>query len=131
MSYILEFTEFDPLNLVPGGALQDTTGSFSDKGFTINNGLSEGTKVDMFNFTTEHVGEFAMDPYSSGYIWNVNWGSDSTHETTPIAVYFAGGGITFYILDPNDENHLTGISSGTFNFPATFTPTNIVTNYRF
>jgi hypothetical protein len=115
------------------GGIEDPSGSFSGTGFTINAGATGGgSGVAMTSLTTYDDNQFNASPYNNGYIWNVAWGASSTPSTTPVAMYYNGTGsnaITFWILDPTDMTYMTALNSGTFNFPAVFTPTTTITSF--
>ena len=67
---------------------------------------------------------------NQGYVWNVTWGSGSTISTGLVKFGFYGPGQYFDIqtIDPTDTNYLQQntnngtVLTGTFLFPATFTP---------
>ena len=83
----------------------------------------------MSNLTPSDDAQFAANPNSIGYIWNVYWAAGSTYTTTPVAMYYNGANtITFWILDP--ANQTVAVPSGTFNYPATFVSTSTPTSFN-
>ena len=133
---VLTFSEFDQGGLNPGQDIEDQTGSFNPTvGFTINDGANisgvGGSGVEMSNLTPSDDAQFAANPNSIGYVWNVYWAAGSTYTTTPVAMYYGGPGshtITFWILDP--ANQTVAVPSGTFNYPATFVSTSTPTSFN-
>lgn len=124
------FSEFNPSGLIPGNNIEDSSGSFSGIGFTINN--ANATGVSMTNLSSENQAFFSGNAYSNGYIWTANWAAGSTYASTPVAMYtgFSGpGSIVFWIIDPADPSYSSGVT-GTFNYPVTFVPTSNSTNFQ-
>ena len=135
--FIVPFSAFTA-PLVPGNQIEDGSGSFSGFGFTINDGAANGSGVAMANVDPTLFDDFVNSgyfthtsgvPFNTGYIWNVAWGAGSTYTTTPVALYnFNTNTLVYWILTPG--NYTTPISSGTFNFPATFTSTSTPTTFN-
>lgn len=125
---VITFSEFDQNALSGGQALEDPEGTFNvPVGFTIGGGVSG---VAMYNLTTETVNALTAEaPYEIGYIWTVTWAAGSTYSTTPVTMNFNGDNLTFWILNP--ANTTQPISSGTFNYPAIFTPGTTPATYPF
>ena len=131
---VLTFSEFNQGGLNPGQDIEDQTGSFNPPvGFTINDGANisgvGGSGVEMSNLTPSDDAQFAANPNSIGYVWNVYWAAGSTYTTTPVAMYYNGANeTTFWILDP--ANQTVAVPSGTFNYPATFVSTSTPTSFN-
>jgi hypothetical protein len=131
---VLTFSEFNQGGLNPGQDIQDQTGSFNPPvGFTINDGANisgvGGSGVEMSNLTPSDDAQFAANPNSIGYVWNVYWAAGSRYATTPVAMYYNGANtITFWILNPTNQN--AAVFQGTFNYPATFVATSTPTSFN-
>jgi hypothetical protein len=126
------FAEFDPTGLTGGSDIEDPSGTFSSRGFTINGANGNGSGVAMSNLLPATISAFNSNAYGEGYIWNVTWASGSTYHTTPVAMYFDpsdGGSIVFWILNPSDNTYSTPVGVGTFNYPAYFTSTTTPTSF--
>jgi hypothetical protein len=119
------FSEYYQPGDPQGQMLQDQSGSITASGFVINNGQNRNSGVAIHHLTSANINWFTNAVDNNGYVWTVNWAAGSTYASTPVAMYWNQFGLNaavFYILDPSDGTYGTSISSGTFNFPATFVP---------
>ena len=124
VSGTVTFSEFYDGSQNQTSILQDTSGSLTGTGFIINNGSPHNSGVALTMLSPNNISFFANSPDNSGFVWTVNWAAGSTYASTPVAMYYNqfGNGTyaVFYILDPADNTYQNSVSSGTFNFPATF-----------